>query len=78
MSTIDRASTSTQPTERPTRAAVVLTLAMMVVPLLTLAVSASGCTRSMRTSSVEPQTGDSSNVGRVVAAERTSAAHALE
>ena len=45
MPTLDRASTSTPPSDRPTRAAVMLTLAMMVVPLLTLVVAASGCNR---------------------------------
>lgn len=47
-------SSKTQTSERPTRAAVVLTLAMMVAPLFTLVVSAAGCTRpAPRTTAVE-------------------------
>jgi hypothetical protein len=62
MPTPDRASTLTQTSDRPTRAAVVLTLAMMVVPLLTLAGAASGCSRSARSGAVELRGGESGDV----------------
>ncbi len=61
MSTNERATDSmTQASDRPTRAAVVLTLAMGVVPLLPLLVSAAGCHRPSRPSAVEVRSQDES------------------
>lgn len=56
MATNESTSTSTTPTEsRPTRAAVVLTLAMTAFPLLPVLVSAAGCSRSTPHAAVEVQ-----------------------
>ena len=62
MSTNERASeATTQNSDRPTRAAVVLTRAMGVVPLLPLLVSAAGCHRpSSRPTPVEVRAQDES------------------
>jgi len=66
MPTNDCASTATQTSSRPTRAAVVLTLAMMVAPLLTLLVSAAGCSRSTAgTTKIEVRGNDESAAARV-------------
>ena len=49
-------TSATQTEDRPTRAAVALTLAMMMAPLFTLLVSAAGCTRpATRTTAVDVQ-----------------------
>ena len=78
MSTTDRASTSTQTSERPTRAAVVLTLAMMVVPLLTLLISAAGCSRSTRSASLELRASELGDVQSITESDGTAAKRSHE
>jgi len=53
MPTNDPAFISPQISDRPTRTAVVLTLAMTALPIVTLLVSAAGCSRSTARGSVE-------------------------
>lgn len=72
MSTNDGTTSKTQTSERPTRAAVVLTLAMMVAPLFTLVVSAAGCTRpAPRTTAVEARAESVGAAARLDKAART-------
>lgn len=52
-------SSTTQTADRPTRAAVVLTLAMTAFPLLPVLVSAAGCSRSTSHAAVEVQANES-------------------
>ena len=78
MSTTDRASTSTQTSDRPTRAAVVLTLAMMVVPLLTLLISAAGCSRSIRSGSLEVGASEHGHVESITESGETTAKRSQE
>ncbi len=63
---------TTQTSDRPTRAAVVLTMGMMVLPLVTLVVSAVGCSRSTPHAAAEVHSTESSAIAPVPSAERSS------
>ena len=73
MVTNEGTSPSTTQTEsRPTRAAVVLTLAMTAFPLLPVLVSAAGCTRSTPHAAVEVRANESAASPSDATAARTS------
>ncbi len=62
----------TQTADRPTRAAVVLTLAMTAFPLLPLLVSAAGCSRSTPHAAVEVRANESAAAPSDATSARTS------
>ncbi|MBX3190343.1 MAG: hypothetical protein KF819_25310 [Labilithrix sp.] len=75
----DGTTSRTQTSERPTRAAVVLTLAMMVAPLFTLVVSAAGCTRpAARATAFEGRAGSEGAAGFDMAPQSAGAKHTSE